>query len=188
MKIPIEISARHIHLCQEHLEELFGPGCQLKKLRDLSLPHLFAAQETLTIRSEENEIKKVRVVGPLREKTQLELSLTDAHNLKIDIPLRLSGELEASAGITLIGPKGRVELERGVIAAKRHIHFGPEKAQELGLKHKDLVSVRLEGERGLVFHEVVVRVSQDFKEIMHLDTDEGNASGIIKKAEGEIIL
>lgn len=187
MKIPIEISARHIHLCEKDLEKLFGTHYQLKKLRNLSYPNNFAAKETLVLQNRENAIKGVRIIGPLRHQTQVEVSFTDTIFLGRTAPIRKSGSLQNSAGIILIGPKGKIKLKQGLIIPWRHIHFNEIKARKLRLKENDLVSVRIKGKRGLIFNNVLVRVYDGFKTFMHLDTDEGNACGIVKKAQGELI-
>ena len=187
MKLPIEISARHIHLCQKDLEKLFGREYQLSKLKDLTQRGYFASQETLTIKSEKAGIKNVRIVGPLRDYTQVELCLTDAIFLGIEAPIRKSGNLDGTRGILLIGPKGELQLEQGVIAPWRHIHINKDEAEKLGLKEDDLVSVRVEGERGLVFNNVMIRTDENSPAVMHLDTDEGNACDITRKGEGDLI-
>jgi len=191
IKIPIEISARHIHLSQKDLEALFGgvpPGSyELKKLRQLTQPCDFAASETLDIKIGESKLTNVRIVGPVREQTQIEISMTDAINLGIKPPIRISGNIKGSSGAVLIGPKGQIELKQGVIIAARHIHCGKDEAEELGLKNGDVISIRVEGERGVVFNNVKVRVRDDYKLCLHLDTDEGNAAGISKVGEGYLI-
>lgn len=188
MRIPIEISARHIHLCQKDLEILFGQGYKLRKLRDLTLLGEFAAQEMLVVKNGDQQFNKVRVVGPLRPQTQVELSLTDTFYLKIKPIVRISGDLKGTPGITLIGPQGEVDLKEGVIVAKRHIHLDPQTARDWGLKHKDIVWVEVAGERGLAFHQVIIRVADNYRPVMHLDTDEGNACGISKKGMGDWII
>jgi len=184
-KVPIEISARHIHLSQEDLEVLFGKGYQLKKLGDLGQKQ-FAAKETLDIQTGAKKISNVRIVGPLREKTQVELSQTDAIKLGINLPIRTSGNLRDSAGITLISSKRKIKLKSGVIIARRHIHCNPKEAELLRFKDGDLVSVDVKGKRGLTFHNVKVRIAKDWQLCLHLDTDEGNAAGITKKGWGTI--
>ena len=188
MKIPIEVSARHIHLCRKDLEKLFGRGYQLKKLRELTQPGQFAAKETVTLKKGRREIKNVRVVGPLRTKTQVELCLTDAIFLNIEAPLRKSGNLKGTPGISILGPKGDLKLKEGVICPWRHIHLSKKEAGKLNLREGDLVQVRVKGKRGVVFDKVIIRVASDFKISLHLDTDEGNACGIIKKGQGELII
>ena len=189
MKVPIEISGRHLHLSQKDLEILFGPGYFLRKMRDLTQPEEFAAEETLDLEGEEGRIiKGVRIVGPLREKTQVEVSLTDTFTLKIEGKLRDSGDLEGTPGVTLIGPRGRLKLKRGVIVVRRHLHLNQEEAQEKGLKDGQIISVKVEGERGVIFNQVLVRVGAGYKFCLHLDTDEGNAVNILKRGQGEIIV
>lgn len=184
-KINIEVSARHIHLSQNDLEKLFGPGYDLKVDRRLSQSGQFAARETVAIESASGRIDRVRILGPVRLKTQVEVSLTDAFKLKIKPPIRLSGDLGGSVGIKVVGPRGTVSLKQGVIIAKRHIHAGPED----GLTDGQKVSVAVKsGERKLTFHEVTARVSEDYKLACHVDTDEGNAAGIDALTKGEVII
>lgn len=187
-KIPIEISARHIHLCQKDLEKLFGKGYQLKKLRNLSQPGSFAAKETLTLKNSKRKIEKVRIVGPKRKKTQVELSLTDAIFLRMEVPIRKSGNLRGTPGVLLIGPKGKIKLKEGVICPWRHIHLSKKEAERLGLKEEDLVQIQVKRKRGLIFNNVMVRVSERFKTCLHLDTDEGNTCGIVKEGQGTMII
>jgi len=186
-KIPIEVSARHIHLSQNDLEILFGADYELAKLKQLSQPSDFACQETVDIQIDFKKIEKVRIVGPLREQTQIEISKTDAVFLGVNPPIRLSGDLSDSCGIKLIGPNGEVDLEKGLIIALRHIHCTKSEAEELGLKDKDAVAVKIDSERPVTFYDVLVRVRDDYKLCMHIDTDEGNAAGINKIGEGQIL-
>lgn len=187
IKIPIEISARHIHLSQNDLEALFGAGYQLKKQSELTQPEDFSAEETLTVENNGRKIENIRIVGPVREKTQVELSKTDAIYLKIDPPIRLSGDVSGSAGLDLIGPAGKISMGEGVIISWRHIHCNSDEAEKLEIKNEDIVSVELAGDRGVVFRNVRVRVGDNYKLAMHIDTDEGNAAGINKTGEGELL-
>jgi putative phosphotransacetylase len=189
IKTPIEVSARHVHLCREDLDKLFGEGYELKIKKELSQEGEFAAEEIVTLIGPKNKIEKLRVVGPVREKTQVELSCTDSFNLGIDAPLRLSGDVSGSAPAKIIGPVGEVELKEGVIIAKRHFHLNPKEAEELNLKNNDLIKIKVVGERGLVFDNIAVRVKSNFKKSVHLDTDEANAAGLGKVCgAGELIL
>jgi len=188
-KIPIEISARHIHLCQEDLDKLFGAGYELKIKKDLSQEGEFASEETVTLIGPKNTIDKLRVVGPVREKTQVELSYSDCFFAGIDAPLRLSGDVAGSVGAKIKGPAGEVELKEGVIVAKRHLHLNPKEAEELNLKDNDLVKVKVIGDRGLIFENITVRIKPNFKKSAHIDTDEANAAGLGKICgAGELIL
>lgn len=187
MKIPIEVSARHVHLCQKDLEMLFGRGYQLKKLRNLTQPCDFAAKETINIKSGSRIIPGLRVVGPIRKKTQVELSLTDAFFLEMNPPIRDSGNIEKTPGIILIGPKKEIHLKKGVIIHRRHIHSNQKEAKLLGIKNGEFVSVIIRGKRATTFHNIKVRVNKNYKLCIHLDTDEGNAAGIIKKSEGFLV-
>jgi propanediol utilization protein len=187
IKIPIEVSARHIHLSKNDLEKIFGKGHELKKLKDLTQPCDFAAHETLEIRAGHKRIPNVRVVGPVRENTQVELSITDAVNLGLKPPVRISGDVKQSAIAFLEGSRGRVEIKEGVIIAQRHIHASTLEAKKLKLKDGAIVSVKISGPRETIFYNVLIRVRKDFKLCMHIDTDEGNAAGIDRRGEGEII-
>jgi putative phosphotransacetylase len=175
-EVPVGISNRHIHLSQEHLEVLFGPGYELTVKKDLSQTGQYAAEETLIIEGPKSSMKNVRILGPVRKETQVEISRTDAFGLGLKPPVRDSGFLEDSPGLKLIGPKGEVELDKGVIIAQRHIHMNEADAEAFGVKDKDIVSVRVGGERGLMFDNVLVRVRGDFVLEMHIDTDEANAA------------
>ena len=186
-KILVEVSARHCHLAKQDLEELFGAGYELKKIKQLSQPSDFACEEIVTIQAGEKKLEKVRVIGPLRKQTQVEISKTDAFSLGVSPPIRLSGDLSDSAGITIIGPKGEVELKEGLIIAKRHLHCATEEAKKLKLKTGDIISVKIESERPVAFYDVLVRIGDNYKLCLHLDTDEGNAAGINKNGEGKIL-
>ena len=185
--IPVEVSARHMHLSKKDLEILFGKDYELRKFKQLSQPSDFASEETLDIEANGKIISKVRIVGPEREKTQIEISKTDAVFLGVNPPLKISGDLDNSCGIKLIGPEGEVELSEGVIIAKRHIHCATDEAKKLGFKNNDVVSVKIGDERPVIFEDVVIRVKDNYKLCMHIDTDEGNAAGINKIGEGSIL-
>lgn len=187
-KIKIEVSARHIHLCQEDLERLFGASYKLKKLKDLSQPGQFACEETVKIVGLKNFIDNVRVIGPCRERTQVEVSKTDGYFLGDVPPLRVSGNVVGSSPVKIIGPKKEIDLKEGMILAMRHIHVSDKEAEELGLKDGQMVKVKCLGERGLVFENVVVRVNPKFRLMFQVDTDEGNAAGIEGGDIGELII
>ena len=187
MKFVVETSARHVHVTQEDLETLFGKGHELTKKKDLSQPGQFACEEKVTIVGSKKEMK-ASILGPVRPETQVELSLTDARSIGVDAPIRESGDVAGSGACKLVGPAGEVELKEGVIAAKRHIHATPEDAEKLGVKDKDVVSVKIDTEgRSLVFGDVVVRVSPKYALAMHIDTDESNAAGATPGLMGEIL-
>ena len=189
MRIPIEISARHIHLSKPHAEVLFGKGHEFKKIKELSQTGQFTYEETVKLAGQKGEIDNVKYLGPFRGKTQVEVSETGARKLGIDPPLRRSGDLEGSAGIKIVGPKGEVDLEEGVIIPLRHVHIDTKTAEKLGLKNLDKVKVDINGIRDLIFENVIVRVDPNFKLSMHLDTDEANAAGIDEKNHyGELLL
>ncbi|MDI6812735.1 MAG: phosphate propanoyltransferase [Desulfitobacteriaceae bacterium] len=174
-KVPVGISNRHVHLTQEHLELLFGPGHQLTKLRDLSQPGQFASEETVTLIGPKGSMDGVRVLGPVRKASQVELAATDTFKLGVRPPVRDSGDLLGTPGIEIVGPVGKIRLERGVIVAARHIHMSPRDAVACGLRDGDHIEVEVPGERGGVFENVLIRVSPRYALDMHLDTDEGNA-------------
>jgi putative phosphotransacetylase len=176
--IPVGISARHVHVTREHLDILFGKGYQLTVKKDLSQPGQFACEEQVDLVTEKGSFKKVRILGPERKQTQVEISLTDSLKLGIKPPVRDSGDLKGTPGLTIVGPKGEVKIEEGVVAACRHIHMTIADAAELGLKDKDIVKVAFGGERGLIFDNVLARVSDSYKLECHLDTDEGNAAKV----------
>ncbi|HEY3364341.1 MAG TPA: phosphate propanoyltransferase [Symbiobacteriaceae bacterium] len=181
--IPLAVSNRHLHLCEADCLTLFGAK-PLTKLRDLSQPGEFAAQETVTLVGLRGVLEKVRVLGPLRRATQVELSRTDAFRLGVEPPVRDSGNHEGSAGLTAVGPCGSVTLTRGVILAQRHIHMTPEDAARLGVADREIVEVRGGGERSVTLGSVLVRVSPKYKLELHLDTDEANA-GLFK--DGDLV-
>ena len=185
-KILVETSARHIHLTPEHVAVLFGEGHKLTVKKMLSQPGQFACEEKVTVKGERGELK-MSVLGPERKSTQVEVSLTDARTLGVNAPVRESGDIAGSGACTLVGPCGTVEIKEGVIAAKRHIHLTPETAKELGVEDKQIVSVKLDTARSLVFGDVVVRVSDKFAPAMHIDTDESNAACAFGEVYGEII-
>ncbi|HPU58730.1 MAG TPA: phosphate propanoyltransferase [Candidatus Avimonas sp.] len=179
MDIPVGISNRHIHLTQEHVEILFGKGYQLTPMKDLSQPGQYACKETLTIVGPSmRPIENVRVLGPVRKASQVEISRTDSYVLKLKPPVRESGDIAGSAPITLIGPKGVVSLQEGCIIANRHIHMSPDDAARFNVKDGDYVVVDSLTERRTRFFDVQIRVNKDFRLELHLDTDDANAAGI----------
>lgn len=177
--MPVAVSNRHVHLCDRDFAALFGPGAArtgLSRLRDLSQPGQFAANEVVSLVGPKGSIPAVRVLGPLRVRTQVEVSRTDAYTLGISPPVRDSGDFEGSAPIVIVGPCGLVSLEEGAIIAVRHIHMTPEEATRWALQDRDRVEVEVPGNRGLVFMRVLVRVDKSFRLEMHVDTDEANAA------------
>jgi acetate kinase len=174
--IPIGVSAHHLHLSQEHVEALFGEGHQLSPRSPLSQPGQFAAEEVVRLIGPRGSSDRVRVLGPARKESQVEISRTEGFQLGIHAPVRMSGDLEGTPGLILEGPAGQVELKDGVIYAHRHLHMTPTDAQRLGLENGDIVRLRVEGDRELIFGDVAVRVSPKFKLEFHLDTDEANAA------------
>jgi len=174
--IPIGVSAHHVHLSQKHVEQLFGRGHQLTSRIPLAQPGQFACEEQVRLVGPRGSIDRVRVLGPARQETQVEISRTEGYQLGINAPVRMSGDLGGTPGLILEGPEGRVELKEGVIYAHRHLHMTPTDARRLGLKDRDVVQVRVGGERELIFGDVAVRVSPKYKLELHLDTDEANAA------------
>ncbi|MCE5252031.1 phosphate propanoyltransferase [bacterium] len=187
-RIPVGVSVRHVHLSREHLEKLFGPGAELHHMRELYQPGTHAEQETVALIGPKTRLlERVRILGPLRDRTQVELAKTDAIFLGIDAPLRLSGDLAGSAPITVIGPKGVVELSEGCIRAMRHVHMNSQEAELFGLKDGDIVKLRVGGPSGVTFENVVIRINDKTRLEVHLDTDEGNVADINCGQEVEII-
>ncbi len=176
-QVPVGISARHAHLSPVHIELLFGKGYQLKVMKDLSQPGQFAAEETVAIIGPKGGFDKVRILGPARGDTQIEISRTDAFALGVNPPVRESGNIEGTPGLKVVGPQGEVELERGVIIAARHIHFHTADAAQWNIRDKQKLRVKLSGERPLIFEDVIARISDKYALDMHIDTDEGNAAG-----------
>lgn len=177
-KVPAGISNRHIHLSQEHIEVLFGAGHELTRTKDLSQPGQFACEEVVTLVGPKGSMPGVRVLGPARKATQIELAATDTFKLGVKPPVRDSGMLEGTPGVEVVGPNGKVQLDAGVIIAARHIHMTPEDAQKYNLKDGDRVKVSVPGPRAGIFEQVLIRVSSNYALDMHVDTDEGNAFGI----------
>ena len=187
-KFIVETSARHVHVTEQDLETLFGKGAELTPKKDLSQPGQYACVERVDVVGPKKTISGVSILGPTRPATQIEVSLTDARTLGVSAPVRESGDIAGSAGCKLVGPCGEVELKEGLIAAKRHIHLTPEAAAELGVKDKEIVSVKVDpASRPLVFGDVVVRVSEKFSPAMHIDTDEANAAGCAGEVWGEVV-
>jgi putative phosphotransacetylase len=186
--VPVGISGRHIHLTHEVLETLFGKGYRLKVYRELSQPGEFAAEERVTIIGPSGRaLENVRILGPTRKFTQIELSRSDGLRLGIDLPIRRSGRLSGTPGVTLVGPRGTVNLAEGAVSATRHIHMTPSDAERFGLCDGQIVRARVLGERGLVFDNVLIRVSDSFALDFHLDTDDANAAGLENGSLVEII-
>lgn len=178
--VPVGVSNRHIHLSQEHLEILFGKGYELTKLKDLSQPGQYACKEQLTLIGPSlKAIEGVRVLGPVRKESQVEISRTDSFTLKVKPPVRESGKIAGSAPITIVGPKGLVTLKEGCILANRHIHMSLEDGEKFGVKDGEYVAVQAKGDgKRTTLYDVQVRVSDKFALEMHLDTDDANACGI----------
>lgn len=188
-QVLVEISARHVHLSQADLETLFGEGYELTIKKMLSQPGQYACEERVKVIGAKGEFPGVSILGPVRKETQIELSLTDARSIGVVAPVRESGDLEGSGGCTLVGPAGEVKLEKGVIAAKRHIHATTADAEAMGVKNGQIVSVEIPTANGrnLTFGDVVVRVSDSYALAMHIDTDEANAAGMAPNTMGTVI-
>jgi putative phosphotransacetylase len=177
--IPVGISNRHIHLSRQDLETLFGVGYELTPIKDLSQPGQYACKEQLTIIGPSmRPIENVRVLGPVRKASQVEISMTDSYVLKVKPPVRESGKIKDSAPIRIVGPKGIVELNEGCIIANRHIHMSPDEARVFGLSDGDYVDIDVNGKRKTRWYDVQVRVHKDFRLEMHVDTDDANSAGI----------
>lgn len=188
MKVMVETSAHHVHVSGADLETLFGKGAALTSKKELSQPGQFACVEKVEVIGPKGSMS-MSILGPTRKETQVEISLTDARKLGITAPIRESGDLEDTPGCTLKGPAGELEISKGVIAAKRHIHFNPEEAKQAGVTDKQVVSVKVDyNGRSLIFGDVVCRVSPKYALAMHVDTDESNAAALPGTVDGEIIL
>ena len=186
-KVKIGLSNKHVHLNERDRDILFGKDYELTPVKPLVQPGQFVADEKVDIVGPKTTLKGVRVLGPLRPETQIELAMTDARTLGIKAPVRESGHLEGTPGCKLIGPCGEVELDHGVMIAQRHVHLNPEQAIEAGVQDHDVVCLKIDGERGLIFDNVVVRAGDKHEREVHLDTDEGNAAGCGPDAVAEII-
>ena len=180
------VSARHAHICREHMDILFGVGSELHVKKTIGQPGQFASEEQITLVTPKGEMK-LRIIGPLRPETQIELALTDARKLGLDAPIRHSGKLAGSAGGKLVGPCGEVEIAEGIIVAARHVHLYPETAAKYGLKDGDIVDLVTQGERSLTLHNVLVRAGEAHADEVHIDTDEANAACAFGKIMGTIV-
>jgi putative phosphotransacetylase len=186
-KVEIGISNKHVHLCEADIETLFGKGHRLTPVKDLKQPQQFASDEKVDIVGPKGTLKGIRVLGPARKETQVELAITDARGIGLAPPIRESGQLDGSPGVTLVGPAGTVELEKGAIIALRHIHLSEAQAAEAGVKDKDIVDVKTFGTRPVIFQDVLIRAGSMYEREFHVDTDEGNAAGIASNEFVEII-
>lgn len=186
-EIPVGISNRHIHLSKKHLETLFGEGYELTKLKDLSQKGQYACKENITICGPRGSIEKVRVLGPVRSKTQVELSIGDCRKTGVSPSVRLSGNLKDTSGVTLIGPKGSVQLEEGVIVAQRHIHMNNKHAEHFGVTDGEIVKIEVDGLRGGILNNVSIRTNDSFSLECHLDVEEANSFGITPKSKIKIV-
>jgi putative phosphotransacetylase len=176
--IPVAVSSRHAHVSQRDLELLFGMGHALHPIKPLSQPGQYVCRETVTVAGPKGSLQNVRIVGPVRGETQVEISLTDTYTLGVPPVVRMSGDISGTPGAVLIGPMGRVRLSQGVIISQRHLHISPDEAGWMGLTNADTISVVSQGERPVVFKDVVVRAGETYRLEMHIDTDEANAANI----------
>jgi len=188
IKIIVEVSARHLHISKADFAKLFGKGKKLTLMKPLVQNGHFSSWEWLTLKTAKAQIPHVRILGPLREKTQIEISLTDAYNLGIEPLVRPSGNLDGTPGITLLSDKAKIKTRGGVILSQRHIHTSSKDAKKYNLKDGQIVSVKTFGQRSLIFNNVIVRIKPDYIWRFHIDTDEANAAGIKSGDEGELIL
>jgi putative phosphotransacetylase len=180
LAIPVGVSNRHCHLTEAHFKILFGAAASPKKVKDIKQPGFYAAEELIDIQGPKGVLKKIRLVAPYRANTQIEIAVTDAYTIGLTPPVRESGDVKGSAGATLIGPAGKVEIKEGVIIAQRHLHFSPSEAKAAGMVNGEVVRVRCGtgAGRSTVFEDVVVRISDKYSLEFHVDTDEANAAGI----------
>ena len=181
--IPIGVSVRHVHLTRQHLDVLYGPGYELTVRNELYQPGFYAANECVTVATPKRALHNVRILFPLRDHSQVELARTDAFALGVDPPLRISGDVAGTPGVTLVGPAGSVQLDQGMIIAARHVHMDQATADRFGVKGGQAIKVAIDGPRGVVLDHVVVRISEGTLLEMHLDTDEANAADV---AEGVV--
>lgn len=187
MKVSIGISNRHVHLCDDDLKKLFGDDYKLEVFKTINQPGQYASTALVTIKTDKASIENVRVLGPTRKYTQVEISMTDAYKLGLRPPVRESGDLEGSSPITIVGPLGEIHLEKGCIIADRHIHITKEEAIERGLDKVKTVSVKLDGEKGGILNNVKIKISDEAYFEMHIDTDDANAHLVKCGDLGEII-
>ncbi|MBF0543798.1 MAG: phosphate propanoyltransferase [Candidatus Riflebacteria bacterium] len=185
--VPVGVSNRHLHVSQADLEKLFGKGYQLKVMKNLSQPGQYAAEETVLLAGPKGILEKVRILGPVRPSTQIEIAWTDSFSLGVKPIVRDSGSTKDTPGCVVIGPKGSVTLDEGVIVASRHIHMHTKDAEKFGLKDMDRVSVKTPGPRSVIYNNVLIRVSEKFALDFHLDTDEANSAGLKNGETVEII-
>jgi propanediol utilization protein len=185
--VPVEISARHVHLTEEALSVLFGAGYQLSQKRDLSQPGQFLAQERVKLVTRKGEIDNVAVLGPARKQVQVELSLTDARSLGLNVPVNLSGDLTGGADVVIVGPQGIVEAKGAAIAARAHVHMTPKDAREYQVQDGQEVSIRLNTGRPITLDGVMVRVREDFQLAVHVDYDEANAASVSGEITGFLL-
>lgn len=185
--IEVEASGRHIHLSKKDKEALFGKGYELKKVKDLSQPGQYVCEERVSVVGSKGILSKVVILGPEREETQVEITLTDAVALGVKAPIRQSGEIQDTEGVVISSGENKIKLEKGVIVAKRHIHLTPEDAQKFHVQDGEIVKVKVFGERPLIFEDTVVRVNKNFKTVIHIDYDEANACGYKKGGYGFIL-
>ncbi|MDD2350498.1 MAG: phosphate propanoyltransferase [Synergistaceae bacterium] len=187
LKIPVEASGRHVHLKREHVDLLFGKGYELTPRRDLSQPGQYLCEERLTLKTDKGILRNVAILGPVRKDTQVELSLTDAMSIGVDAPVKESGDIKGSASITIISDLGEVNIREGVIVAMRHLHTTPKDAVLLSVKDQDLISIRIDGLRPVIFEDVLVRVNEKYSTAVHIDYDEANACGYIPGTTASIV-
>jgi putative phosphotransacetylase len=186
-KVPVGLSNKHLHISVEDLETLFGKGYELTPFKPLKQPGQYASNEKVDIVGPKGVLEGVRILGPARKETQVELAMTDARAIGINAPVKESGKLDGTPGVKLIGPLGETEIDHGAIVALRHVHLSSDQAKEAGVVDKQMISIRFDGERGLVFDNVLVRSGEGHDSEIHLDTDEGNAAGLKSGDLGEII-
>lgn len=186
--VRVGVSNRHVHLDRKDMDILFGSGSELTRMKDLGQPGQFAAEEVVTLRGTKGELSRIRVLGPLRPETQVEISVTDGYVLGVKPPIRESGMLLETPGIEIIGPKGSIKKGRGVIVASRHIHMLPQEAKRLGLRDKQFIDVKFEGLRGAVLNQVLIRVTNTSALEMHIDMDEANALGVKNNDRAYMVL
>lgn len=186
--VPVGISNRHVHLSRADMDTLFGPGANLTRKKAVKQPGQFAAEETVTLKTAKGKIERVRVLGPLRNQTQIELSISDSFRLRLTPPVRMSGDLESTPGVEIIGPCGKVEKDCGVVIAWRHIHMDPATAARIGVHDGQKLAIESGGDRGGILHNVMLRVSEDSVPELHVDIEEANALNLHNNDQVKILI
>lgn len=187
-EVPISVSGRHLHLSRTDMDILFGTGSQLTVFKPISQPGQFASNEKVTIVGPRGQIDNLRILGPFRKETQIELAASDARRIGMKLPVRASGDIEGTPGVTIIGPRGQVTIQKGCMIAERHIHMTPQQAKDRGVQDGQMIRVQIDSEKGGIMDQVYVHVREDFAYDMHVDSDDANAFMIGPDAAGRMLI